>query len=265
MTAKDPNFFLCREIFKRFNISVTYLAKNHNDRLEARGVFATDRLSLKQKAFPSLNHGRFQNVTYEQMLVYFLSKTKEAENFASLSDFISEYLTPEGFQLFNHLTAFIPAYARQFDAGSLADYARATANIKGNYSRPDSGLSVITGALKMSAVKLGAKLYKNQETKIIEEDQENKFKLITDSYMVSANKLVVAVPPKQMTKIKGSVAEKIRNDSTFQSVGFMVAFTGFAVFEEAWWQFNSTGSRHLADEQEMVSNSDCLGFTFPYR
>ena len=97
------------------------------------------------------------------MLVYFLSQSKEAEKFASLSDFISEYLTPEGFQLFNHLTAFIPAYARQFDAGSLADYARATANIKGNYSRPDSGLSVITGALKMSAVNLGAKLYKNQK------------------------------------------------------------------------------------------------------
>ena len=117
----------------------------------------------------------------------------------------------------------------------------------------------------MSAVKLAAKLYKNQETKIIEEDQENKFKLITDSYMVRANKLVVDVPPKQITQIKGSVAENIRNDSTFQSVGFMVAFKGFAAFEEAWWQFNSTGSRHLADEQQMVSNNDCLGFTFPYR
>jgi len=257
--------FFSRELLKRFNISISYLAKNNNDRLEARGVFATDRQTLKEKAFPSLNYGRFQNSTYQQLMRYLFSKGKEAAKFASLTDFMSEYITPEGLQLFSHLTGFIPHYARRYDAQTIRDFAIAEANFKFNYSRPDSGLSSITHALKLSATAKGAKLYKNEEIKVIAENQENQFELKTTNLTVTANKLVVAVPPNPLKRIKGSVAEKIQTDSIFKSVQFVMAFKGFAVFEKAWWQLNSTGSRYLAGEQEMLSTSDCLGFIFPYK
>jgi len=250
---------------KRFNISVSYLAKNNNDRLEARGVFTTDIETLKEKAFPSLNHGRFQNYTYQQMMRYLFSKGKEAAKFASLTDFMSEYLTPEGFQLISHLTGFITNYERSYGANTFHEYVIMEANFKGNYSRPHSGLSSITHALKLSATAKGAKFYKNEEIKVIEENQKNQFKLITTNYTVTTNKLVVALPPNPLKKIKGTVAEKIQNDSIFKTVQFVVAFKGFAVFEKAWWQLNSTGRRYLADEQIMLSTSDCLGFTYPYK
>ena len=86
------SFLLFRELLKRFNISVSYLAKDYHDRLEARGIFATNRLTLKKKAFPSLNHGRFENATFKQMISYLFSKRKEAAKFAGLSDFVSKYL-----------------------------------------------------------------------------------------------------------------------------------------------------------------------------
>ena len=220
---------------------------------------------LKKKAFPSLNHGKFENSTYEEMMGYLLSQRKEATKFPSLSTFVSEYLTPEGYQLFNHLTGFIPDYARQFSPRSIVDGATTAANFKHNYSRPDKGLSSITQQLKFSVTKLGARLYQNEEIKVMEETVDSKFKLITKNYTVTANKLVVAVPPVPLKRIKGSVAEKIQNDSIFKTIEYAVAFKGFAVFENAWWQLNSTGSRYLADEQEMLSTSDCLGHTFPYK
>ena len=199
------------------------------------------------------------------MIRYLFSQRKEAAKFATLSDFMSECLTPEGFQLFNHLSGSLPSYERQRSARSLIDSIIARAPFKDNFSRPESGLSTITKALKMSATNLGAKLYKNEEIKVMEEIKGNKFKLITTSYTATANKLVVAVPPKPMKRIKGSVVKKIQNDSTFQTIEFVVGFKGFAVFQEAWWQYNSTGSRYLADEQPMLSSSDCLGYTFPYK
>lgn len=259
--------FLCRDILERFNILSTQLAKNNHDRLEARGFFANDTETVKQKAFPALNHGRFQNTTYRQMLGYAFSHRKEASNFASLSDFITEYLTPEGLQLFGHLTGFRLYYGRQQSPESVFEIeeAFAMANATGNYFRLDNGLSVITRALEMSAMKHGANLYVDQEIRVINENKKKQFKLITTNYTVTANKLVLAVPVNPMKQIEGSLAERIQNDSTFDSIGFMVAFKGFAVFEEAWWQRNSTGNRYLADEQEMLSNSDCLGFSFPYR
>ena len=259
------NLFLFRELLKRFNISVSYLAKRNYDRLEARGNFATDRLTLKKKSFPSLNYGRFQNSTYEEMMGYLFSQSKEETKFPSLSTFMSEYLTPEGQQLFFHLNGLIPNFAQQFDAGMLADNAKATAHFKHNYSRPDNGLSSITQELKFSVTKLGARLYQNEEIKVMEETLDSRFKLKTKNYIVTANKLIVAVPPVPLKRIKGSVAEKIQNDSIFKTIEYAVAFKGFAVFENAWWQLNSTGSRYLADEQEMLSTSDCLGRTFPYK
>ena len=220
---------------------------------------------LKKKAFPSLNHGRFQNSAYEEMVGHLLSQRKEAIKFPSLSTFMSEYLKPEGHQLFTHLNGTIPDSARQVGAGDLADYAVTTAHFKGNYSRPDKGLSSITQELQFSVTKLGARLFQNEEIKIIEETVDSRFKLITKNYTVTANILVVAVPPVPLKRIKGSVAEEIQNDSIFKTIQYQVAFKGLAVFEDAWWQLNSTGSRYLADEQEMLSTSDCLGFIFPYK
>ena len=267
MTAVLLFFFLHREILKRFNISAGQLAKNNHDRLEARGIFATDTLTLKQKAFPALNYGRFQNATYTEMMGYLFSQQKEAYKFASFSDFISEYLTPEGGQLFSHLTALKPDYIRQASAEALFEFEAVytMVNSTGNFFRPNNGLSEISRALKMSAMKHGAKLHEDQEILVIDEDKEKQFKLKTAKYSVTANKLVLAIPVEPLKKIKGSVVEKIKNDSTFDSIGPLLAFKGFAVFEKAWWQDNSTGSRYLADEQEMLSNSDCLGFTFPYK
>ena len=199
------------------------------------------------------------------MIRYLFSQRNEAAKFASLSDFLSEYLTPEGFQLFNHMVGSLPSYERQLSARSLIDAIIARSPFKDNFSRPESGLSAITKALKMSATNLGAKLYKNEEIKVIEKIKGNKFKLTTTNYTATANKVVVAVPPKPMKHIKGSVAEKIQNDPTFQTIEYVMGFKGFNVFQEAWWQYNSTGSRYLADEQQMLSSSDCLGFTFPYK
>lgn len=198
------------------------------------------------------------------MMGYLFGKREKANDFASFYDFITEYLTPEGFQLFAHVNGWLPDYYNPPDARSIVELLFMYARFK-NFARPDSGLSAITRALEQSATELGAKLYKNEKIKFMEEYHEDQFKLMTTNYAVSVKKLVLAVPPQPMNEIKGSVAEKIKNDSIFQSVGIFEAFKGFAVFEEAWWQYNSTGSRYLADEQRMVSTSDCLGSIFPYK
>lgn len=199
------------------------------------------------------------------MTGYLLSHQKEATKYASASEFLSDYLTPEGRQLFNHVIGFQTDYTHQENAETLFEIEKTLANFTRKFVRPEEGLSVITQVLKMSAIKHGAKLYENQEVSIIDEKQDKKFKLITTKYAVTANKLVLAVPVCPMKRIQGSVAEKVKNDSAFDTIGFWTAFKGFAVFKDAWWQHNSTGSRYLADEQEMLSNSDCLGFTFPYK
>lgn len=92
----------------------------------------------------------------------------------------------------------------------------------------------MTRALEMSVVKLGAKLYKEEGVSVIEENHENQFTLMTANYTVTADKLVLAVPVKAFKLIKGYVAERIQNNSMFDSIEIMAAFKGFAVFQGAW-------------------------------
>lgn len=233
--------------------------------MEARGVFATTTSELQQKAFPTLSQGILKNATYKDMIKYLFVKQSEAEKFPSLPAFFTHCWSPEGLEYFNSLTGFVWDYTRMSNAESFFETREALAYFKREFSRPAKGISALTRALKNSAIKHGAKIYKNEEVKVIDKVQKNSYVLKTTNYQVTANKVVLAVPVNALEKIQGSLAHKIKTNHIFKSVGFEVAFKGFAVYENAWWENNSTGSRQLGDEQEFLSNSDCLGFTFPYK
>lgn len=261
-------FALFREIINRFDIpyqSILTRGKQIRDRMEARGVFATTTSELQHKAFPTLSQGRFQNATYKDMISYLITKQSEAIKFPSLSAFYAHYWTPEGQEFFNSLTGFIQDFSRMPNAETFSERLQSTGDFKRVFSRPEKRISALIDALKNSAIKHGAKTYKNEEVKVIDEVQRNKYALKTTNFQVTAKKLVLAVPAQAMEKITGSLADKIKENCIFNSVGFEVAFKGFALYEKAWWESRSAGSRRLRDEQEFLSNSDCLGCTFPYR
>ena len=216
-------------------------------------------------AFPALTDGVFGNRPFREMLTCLRSHRKEAAKFPSLSSYMSNYLTSEGYQLWTHLNGFRTDFAREPNAAFVIDAHEQAKKATFKFSRPTKGLSALTQALRNSALNLGAGLYKNEEVRSIEEIEGNQFELRTKHFTVRADKLVVAVPVEPLHRIQGSVAERIKHDPTFKSIGFQVAFKGFALYEKAWWQLNSTGIRYLADENQIQSNSDCLGFTLPYR
>lgn len=93
---------------------------------------------------------------------YLFGKREKANDFASFYDFITEYLTPEGFQLFAHVNGWLPNYYNPPDARSIVDLLLMNARFK-NFSRPDDGLSAITRALELSATELGANFTKTKK------------------------------------------------------------------------------------------------------
>lgn len=237
--------------------------------MEARGVFATNQSALQQQAFPLLNKVnskvKSQPWSYKEMLKYLRPKKKTVAKFPSLSTFLANHLTPEGLEYFHSLTGFLPHYSREPNAEYMYELREKNKNFERVFIRPKKGISTLTKALTDSVVKLGGKMYNNEEVTVIDELGKNKYLLKTTKFEVTTRKVVLAVPIKPLQEIQGSLAEKIKNNPMFKSIGFQVAFKAFALYEEAWWEQNSTGSRRLEDEEECLSNSDCLGFTFPYR
>lgn len=262
-------FVFRRQIMRRFEIDSTPLRiPKRADRLEARGVFATNQSSLQKQAFPLLSNvklGPYKTVSYKNMAKYLLSKRETAPQYSSLSTFLQDHLTPEGLNFLTDLIAFPPYFAQEPNAETFFESLEKYKHFTRNFILPHKGVSALTDALKASVIRQKGKIYKDEEVKTIDELGKNLYSLKTARFKVIAKKLVLAVPMKSMQKIHGSLAGKIKNNPIFKSIGYQVAYKMIALYEKAWWKHNSSTSWRLNDEQNCRSNSDCLGYTFPYR
>lgn len=265
----DKGNAIVRQIMRRFEIDSTPLRiPKRADRLEARGVFATNQSSLQKQAFPLLSNvklGPYKTVSYKNMAKYLLSKRETAPQYSSLSTFLQDHLTPEGLNFLTDLIAFPPYFAQEPNAETFFESLEKYKHFTRNFILPHKGVSALTDALKASVIRQKGKIYKDEEVKTIDELGKNIYSLKTARFKVIAKKLVLAVPMKSMQKIHGSLAGKIKNNPIFKSIGYQVAYKMIALYEKAWWKHNSSTSWRLNDEQNCRSNSDCLGYTFPYR
>lgn len=83
--------------------------------------------------------------------------------------------------------------------------------------------------------------------------------------MVTATKLVMAVPPAPLKEIDGHLAKTIQRQEAFQSIKAFPAFKAAAVYPRAWREDTPDESKRLHPMERFLSNSDCLGWTLPQR
>ena len=125
-------------------------------------------------------------------------------------------------------------------------------------------MSAIIVALEKSAKMLGAKIYTKSKIASIDKNC-NSFVLKTATgEKITADKLVIAVPPGSFKKIGGSVARKIQMAEAFKSIKAFPAFKAAAVYPRAWWEDITDESKRLYPMERFLSNSECLGWTLAH-
>ncbi|KAL9951543.1 hypothetical protein ACROYT_G044219 [Oculina patagonica] len=250
-------------LIQRLNISTIQWDYTYPSILESRGVFSNDSMTIKNEAFPTLNTGKFRNMTSNEMASYAFKDeyVTTAPLFASVDAYMSYYLTPEGAEFLSELYGFKGDYTESINPAAYIEYL--TLPISGKHRRPLKGMSEVIDALVSSVRFYGGTLYKNSEVSSIEK-VKTKFILTTSELTVSAKKIVVATHPVAFMKIKGSVAEEIQREPAFQSITSMPAFKGAAVYKKAWWSDSMATNLTLEPRQKFISNSNCLGVTLPH-
>ena len=218
---------------------------------------------IKNQAFPTLNTGKFKNMTRNEMASYAFKDeyVSTAPLFATVDVYMSYYLTPEGAEFLSEGYGFKGDYTESINPAAYMEYLKLP--ISGKHQRPLKGMSEVIDALVFAVRLYGGTLYKNNEVSSIEK-VNTKFILTTTKLIVSANKIVVATHPVAFMKVKGSVAEEILREPAFQSITSMPAFKGAAVYKEAWWSNSLITNLTLEPRQKFISNSNCLGVTLPY-
>ena len=232
-------------------------------------MFALNNFAkIKQEAFPTLNRGRFKNMTSNDMVSYAFSddRVSTAPFFATVDSYMSYYLSPEAAEFLSELYGYKGDYKESINPAAYIEYQKmlfGPDGLKFENFRPLKGMSAVVNSLVASVRKNGGKLY--SENAVLSVDKvETTFVLKTASLTILADKLVIATHPVAYLKVKGAVSEEIHREPVFQSITIMPAFKGAAVYREAWWQ-NTTGNlTRLNTRQRFVSNSDCLGTSMPY-
>ena len=236
--------------------------------MEARGQTSLSHLEIKERSFPTLLQTKFKNMSFGEMHEYLFEEERkgEASNFATFDTFRQYYLTPEGSKF------YLDVYGYEGDVvegaeGIVEFYSLLDTELTGEAIRPKEGMPALTRALARSAVELGAKLYSGSRYEITSISKElNKYLLTTfKKKWITATKLVIAVPPGPLKKIGGTLAERIQREPAFQSEKANPAFKAAAVYSRAWWEDITDECKSFNSTKWFLSNSDCLGWTFPHR
>ena len=135
------------------------------------------------------------------------------------------------------------------------------------YLKPKGGISEISNALETSAKRFGVKMYARERVQALNRiEKGNMFAVHTEHFLVSAKKLIIAVPVYPFKEIIGDVASDIKSNRLFTPILPRSCFKAVAIYQYPWWE-NATSSHNitLKSFQRYVSSSTCLMWMMPYR
>lgn len=236
--------------------------------LEARGVYASNSQSLKERAFPSLMSGPFARMASSDMKQYAwmnMSKEKALEN-PSSQDYVCQRLGSEGCAFLNALSGKETDYNLQKSALFTYERSSAIKYFSTEWLKPLYGLSEVINALETSAKHIGLKMYPREEVHALNR-KGSMFEIHTDHFLASAKKLIIAAPVAPLNEITGDVALTIKNNSLFEPMIGRACFKAVAIYKYPWWE-NATFPGHnitLKPWEMYLSGATCLAWMMPYR
>jgi len=204
-------------------------------------------------------------MTVSQMMKYaWMNITREKTlEFPSYRDFLCYKLGSEGCELYWAIYATKRNYGEE---STLFAYElnEALSNDSYDYYRPPGGLSDIVSALERSAKRLGVKMFAREKVNAIRRKGKI-FTVDTNSFTVSARKLIIAVPSTPFEEISGDVPADITKNVFFKAIFAKSSFKAVAVYSYPWWEnITSLHNLTLKPFERFFSAASCLVSIMPY-
>ena len=224
---------------------------------ESRGFFSKDKDKLLE-GFPALRKSEFGRMSFSQLYASAWNDTSQLEDYASLRSLFSDKLTLEGMAYASEMTGFKGTLVEEpLSAAGLYEWRLVRARrYADEYVRPTGGMAAITNKLRAKLVERGVSIYTCNGVRRIDENADG-YRLYTNFHTVTAQKVVIALPPLALRDVWGTVVRQLQNSPVFQSIHPTSVFKGAALFPPGTWT-------RPKDYQKFTSNSDCLGSGFLY-
>jgi hypothetical protein len=175
--------------------------------------------------------GCFNDAYYHRL---FSNSGPAPRNNQAIEAYAGDLLDPEQFQFLKDTFRFRGDFLSKVDARSYVDFLREDWDVCCTPSYPEGGMSAFIYGMLSNAKSDGGRAFLSEPVSTIDKSG-SKYILKTSKRTVTADKLVIAVPPGGLDKIGGTIAKGIKGKAQFNAIQPIRVITIENWWATAWW------------------------------
>jgi hypothetical protein len=205
------------------------------DFLNTRGRYAFSKEAMLP-AYPTITpdvSGDTETALYDKLR--FDAARANVDTYPDFRSYIRGVAGFEEFQFLHDVSRFRADFEAPLDARGYLDYLDEEWDVCCDASYPIGGMSAFIRGMEREATADGAQIFTSEPVSEVSRDG-TRYKIVTSGHVVTADKVVFAVPPVALQWITGDVADDIKEQPEFQAIIGIKVVTVTEWFPTAWWE-----------------------------
>ncbi|MBK8257897.1 MAG: FAD-dependent oxidoreductase [Polyangiaceae bacterium] len=205
------------------------------DLINARGGFAFSKEGLVN-LYPGLTPdpgGDTETALYDKLR--FGPERANAASYANFEAYVRAVAGDEGYEFLHDMSRFRADFKVPLDVAGYLDYLDEEWDVCCTPSYPIGGMSQFPLGMAAGATEKGAQIFTSDPVASIDRNADGGFDIVSSSHKAHADKVVIAVPPVGMDKIKGDVVDDIKAQQVYKDIVGVKVVTITQWWETAWY------------------------------
>ncbi|MCC7536762.1 MAG: FAD-dependent oxidoreductase, partial [Deltaproteobacteria bacterium] len=212
------------------------VAPGQADLISARGAFAFGKdalFPLYPGAPADPDADDHESFLYDTLR--FSPMRAMAPSHPDFRSYIRALVGTQGFNFLHDMSRFRADFEYPLDARGYLDYLDEEWDVCCTPSYPIGGMSTFIRGMEAAAREDGARIFTDEPVVALRSADEG-YEIETEEYLVSAQRVVVAIPPVAFNHIEGDIAEQIRAEGEYQSILEVKVATITQWWPSSWWE-----------------------------
>lgn len=156
-------------------------------------------------------------------------------NYANFEAYVKAVAGDEGYAFLRDMSRFRADFEYELDPAGYLDYLDEEWDVCCTPSYPQGGMSRFVVGMQEQAEADGAQIFTGEPVESISRADGGGYEVVTSAQTVSAEKVVIAVPPLGLDYIDGDVVEEIRAQQAYQDIVGVKVVTITQWWETDWY------------------------------
>lgn len=183
-----------------------------------------------------------------------------ASTYADFASYVQAVVGEEGYNFLRDMSRFRADFEYPLDAAGYLDYLDEEWDVCCTPSYPVGGMSQFVIGMQADAEANGARIFPSETVSDISRG-ESGYLLTTSSYSVSAQKVVIAIPPYALQWVSGDVVDDLKAQAAYQDIVGVKVVTITQWWPEDWYtQIVNPEATEGANIWRAWTTEHCLNF-----